>query len=84
MRRCHIWNAIKQSSTKPWDYVLIAGVGGGLGHLAVQYAAAMSLRVIAVATGADKKALCASYGAERFIEHKVSSTFVYHSYNDRD
>ena len=39
--------------------------------MAVQYAAAMSLRVIAVDTGADKKALCASYGAEIFIDFKV-------------
>jgi D-arabinose 1-dehydrogenase-like Zn-dependent alcohol dehydrogenase len=35
----------------------------------VQYAAALSLRVIAVDTGADKKALCHSYGAE------VSTTY---------
>ena len=67
-----VWKAIKQSNTKPGDYILIAGAGGGLGHLAVQYAAAMSLRVIAVDTGADKKALCASYGAEIFLDFKVN------------
>lgn len=30
----------------------------------------MSLRVIAVDTGADKKALCHSYGAEIFLDFK--------------
>ncbi|KAL8291623.1 hypothetical protein RQP46_001881 [Phenoliferia psychrophenolica] len=71
-----VWKAIKQSNTKPGDYILIAGAGGGLGHLAVQYAAAMSLRVIAVDTGADKKALCASYGAEIFLDFKDPGNFI--------
>ncbi|KAL8277108.1 hypothetical protein RQP46_010536 [Phenoliferia psychrophenolica] len=71
-----VWKAIKQSNTKPGDFILIAGAGGGLGHLAVQYAAAMSLRVIAVDTGADKKALCASYGAEIFIDFKAPGSMI--------
>ncbi|KAM0753868.1 putative ADH1-alcohol dehydrogenase I [Meredithblackwellia eburnea MCA 4105] len=71
-----VWKAIKQSNTKPGDYILIAGAGGGLGHLAVQYAAAMSLRVIAVDTGADKKALTAQYGAETFIDFKEPGDFI--------
>ncbi|KAI5474696.1 alcohol dehydrogenase [Pseudohyphozyma bogoriensis] len=71
-----VWKALKQSNTKPGDYVLIAGAGGGLGHLAIQYAAAMSLRVIAVDTGADKKKLCASYGAETFLDFKEPGNFI--------
>ena len=49
---------------------------GGLGHLAVQYAAAMSLRVIAVDTGASKEALCRGYGAEFFIDFKTTKNLV--------
>lgn len=71
-----VWKAIKQSNTKPGDYILIAGAGGGLGHLAVQYAAAMSLRVIAVDSGEEKKKLCASYGAEIFLDFKDSGNFI--------
>ncbi|KAM0755874.1 putative ADH1-alcohol dehydrogenase I [Meredithblackwellia eburnea MCA 4105] len=71
-----VWKAIKQSNTKPGDFILIAGAGGGLGHLAVQYAAAMSLRVIAVDTGADKKSLTAQYGAETFIDFKEPGDFI--------
>jgi propanol-preferring alcohol dehydrogenase len=36
----------------------------------------MSLRVIAIDTGADKKALCASYGAETFLDFKDSGNFI--------
>lgn len=90
-----VWKAIKQSNTKPGDFILIAGAGGpsrlphltrsdwltarlagGLGHLAVQYAAAMSLRVIAVDTGAAKEALCRSYGAEFFVDFKTTKNLV--------
>jgi D-arabinose 1-dehydrogenase-like Zn-dependent alcohol dehydrogenase len=39
------------------------GAGGGLGHLAVQYAAAMGMRVVAVDMP-DKRDFCLSLGAE--------------------
>jgi propanol-preferring alcohol dehydrogenase len=71
-----VWKAIKQSNTKPGDYILISGAGGGLGHLAVQYANAISLRVIAVDTGADKKAVCLGYGAETFIDFEDSGDII--------
>lgn len=74
-----VWKAIKQSNTKPGDWILIGGAGGssvptmddageadertgGLGHLAIQYAAALSLRIIAVDTGAEKEKLCRDLG----------------------
>ncbi|GAA5919329.1 hypothetical protein JCM1841_004341 [Sporobolomyces salmonicolor] len=65
-----VWKAIKNSNTKAGDFIVIAGAGGGLGHLAVQYASAIGLRVVAIDTGADKKKLCASYGADKFIDFK--------------
>lgn len=36
----------------------------------------MALRVIAVDTGADKKALCHSYGAEIFLDFKEPGNFI--------
>lgn len=65
-----VWKAIKQANTKPGDTILIVGAGGGLGHLAVQYASAIGLRVIALDTGDEKKKLCADYGAEAFVDFK--------------
>lgn len=40
----------------------------GLGHLAVQYAKAMGMRVIAVDGGDKKRDLCLQLGAEKFID----------------
>lgn len=40
------------------------------GHLAVQYAVAIGLRVVGIDTGADKRKLLDQYGAEGFIDFK--------------
>ncbi|GAA6051168.1 hypothetical protein JCM3770_002571 [Rhodotorula araucariae] len=66
-----VWKAIKQSNTKPGDWLVISGAGGGLGHLAVQYANAIGLRVVGIDTGEDKRKLLASYGADKFIDFKA-------------
>lgn len=58
------------------ETIVISGAGGGLGHLAVQYATAIGLRVIALDTGADKKALCMSLGAEAFVDFAESKDLV--------
>ena len=43
-----VYRAIKYSQTEHGDWIVIPGAGGGLGHLAVQYAVARGLRVIAI------------------------------------
>ena len=43
-----VYRALKYSKTHIGDWVAIPGAGGGLGHLAVQYATAMGLRVVAI------------------------------------
>lgn len=55
---------------------MISGAGGGLGHLAVQYARCLSLRIIAVDTGADKEKLCKELGAEVFLDFKASKDLI--------
>lgn len=42
------YRAVKYSNTEAGDWVVIPGAGGGLGHLAIQYANVRGLRVIAV------------------------------------
>ena len=42
-----VYKGLKVTDTKPGDWVVISGIGG-LGHLAVQYAKAMGLNVLAV------------------------------------
>lgn len=50
------------------QWIVLPGAGGGLGHLAVQYAKAMGMRVIAVDGGEAKRELCMKLGAEYFID----------------
>ncbi|KAL0580049.1 hypothetical protein V5O48_001984 [Marasmius crinis-equi] len=45
-----VYRALKQSNTKAGQWIAITGAGGGLGHLAVQFAVHKGLRVIAIGT----------------------------------
>lgn len=61
-----VYKGLKETETKPGDTVAIVGVGG-LGHLAVQYAKAMGLHVIAVDIADDKLKLATECGADQVI-----------------
>jgi len=58
-----VYKGLKETVTKPGQFVVISGIGG-LGHLAVQYARAMGMRVIAVDVADDKLELATRLGAE--------------------
>lgn len=58
-----VYKALKVSDTRPGQFMVISGVGG-LGHIAVQYAVAMGMRVIAVDIADDKLELARKHGAE--------------------
>ena len=58
-----VYKGLKVTDTRPGQWVVISGIGG-LGHVAVQYAIAMGLRVAAVDVADDKLALAREYGAE--------------------
>lgn len=66
------YRALKYSDTHIGDWIVIPGAGGGLGHLAVQYAAAMGLRVVAIDTGEEKRKLVEKLGAEKWIDFKTT------------
>jgi propanol-preferring alcohol dehydrogenase len=57
------YKGIKQTETRPGEWVAISGVGG-LGHLAVQYAKAMGLLVCAIDIDDDKLAHAKRLGAD--------------------
>lgn len=57
------YKGIKETDTKPGQWLAISGIGG-LGHLAVQYAKAMGLHVAALDVTDDKLALARSLGAD--------------------
>ncbi|MFC4993370.1 alcohol dehydrogenase AdhP [Rubritalea tangerina] len=61
-----VYKGLKETDTRPGDTVVISGIGG-LGHLAVQYAKAMGMHVVAVDIADDKLALAEKLGAEKTI-----------------
>ncbi|KAJ7671394.1 chaperonin 10-like protein [Mycena polygramma] len=71
-----VYRAIKYSQTTPGDWIVLPGAGGGLGHLAIQYAKVAGLQVIAVDTGADKKKLCLELGADKWIDFQECKDIV--------
>lgn len=64
------FNALRNSGARPGERVAILGVGG-LGHLAVQFAAKMGFNTIAIARGKDKEALAKKLGAKLYIDSKT-------------
>lgn len=58
-----VYKGLKQTDTRPGEWVAISGVGG-LGHIAVQYAVAMGLRVAAIDVDDAKLQLARKHGAE--------------------
>ncbi|KAJ7183000.1 chaperonin 10-like protein [Mycena crocata] len=71
-----IYKAIKETRPQIGQWVAIPGAGGGLGHLGIQYAVAMGLRVIAIDSGDVKRDLCMKLGAEKWIDFKTSTNLV--------
>ncbi|HEY9026791.1 MAG TPA: zinc-dependent alcohol dehydrogenase [Burkholderiaceae bacterium] len=62
-----VYKGLKVLECKPGDWVAISGIGG-LGHLAVQYAKAMGLHVIAVDIDRPKLDLAKGLGADMVID----------------
>ncbi len=61
------FNSLRNSGARSGDTVAILGIGG-LGHLAVQYAAKSGYRTVAVARGQDKAPLAHQLGAHLYID----------------
>jgi propanol-preferring alcohol dehydrogenase len=63
------YRGIKRTGARPGQWIAVLGIGG-LGHIAVQYARAMGLRVAAVDVADDKLELARSLGAELLVNAK--------------
>ncbi|KPN90569.1 alcohol dehydrogenase AdhP [Pseudomonas nunensis] len=63
------YKGIKETEARPGQWIVISGVGG-LGHLAVQYAKAMGLRVCAVDIDDRKLAHATRLGADAVVNAK--------------
>ena len=61
------YNALRNAGARAGDTVVILGIGG-LGHLAVQYAAKSGYRTVAVSRGKDTAPLAKQLGAHLYID----------------
>lgn len=66
------FNSLRNSGARPGQTVAIQGIGG-LGHLAVQYAARMGFRTVAISRGADKANLARELGAHEYVDTAAGS-----------
>jgi NADPH2:quinone reductase len=66
---CTAWFAFtRRITTRPGEWCLVTGAGGGIGLAAVDVARALGLRVVAVASTAEKRELATRAGAEATID----------------
>ncbi|KQU00562.1 alcohol dehydrogenase [Sanguibacter sp. Leaf3] len=64
-----VYKGLKVTGARPGDWVVVSGIGG-LGHMAIQYAAAMGFRVIAVTGTEAKRQRALAYGAELVVNYR--------------
>jgi propanol-preferring alcohol dehydrogenase len=64
------YRGLKRTQAQPGDWIAIVGIGG-LGHIAVQYAKAMGLRIAAVDIDPKKLALARRLGAELVVNARA-------------
>jgi propanol-preferring alcohol dehydrogenase len=64
------YKGIKETEARPGEWLAISGIGG-LGHVAIQYAKAMGLHVVALDVTEEKLALARSLGAELAINARA-------------
>ena len=62
-----VYKGLKETEVKPGEWVVISGIGG-LGHMAVQYAKAMGMHVVAVDIFEDKLELARNLGADMVVD----------------
>jgi D-arabinose 1-dehydrogenase-like Zn-dependent alcohol dehydrogenase len=63
------FNCLRNTAAGPGEVVAVLGLGG-LGHLAVQFAAKMGCKTVAIARGKDEEHLARQLGAHYYIDNR--------------
>ena len=71
-----VYKGLKVTGTRPGDWVVVSGIGG-LGHMAVQYAKAMGLNVIAVDVDDAKLELATRLGASLGVNARKADPIAF-------
>lgn len=64
-------SGLKKLDLKPGETLLVFGANGGIGHIVVQLAKRMGVKVFAVASGEDGKPLAKQLGADHVVDGRT-------------
>ncbi|KAH9905657.1 GroES-like protein [Xylariomycetidae sp. FL2044] len=70
-----IWKAVLQADLQPGQWLAILGSGGGLGHIGIQFAKAMGLRVVGIDVGGGVE-FSREMGADVAIDAQIGNAQV--------
>lgn len=71
-----VYKGIKESGVRPGQWIAIAGAGGGLGNMALQYCKAMGIHTIAIDGGEEKGKATKELGASAYVDFFTSKDLV--------
>lgn len=71
-----VYKAIKESGVRAGQWIAIAGAGGGLGNMALQYCKAMGIHTVAIDGGDEKNEATKSLGASAYVDFFTSKDLV--------
>jgi len=71
-----VYKGLKVTEARPGNWVVVSGIGG-LGHLAVQYAKAMGMNVLAVDIDDEKLELAKQLGASLTVNARTTDPIAY-------
>lgn len=71
-----VWRAVLQAELKEGLWLAIVGSGGGLGHLGIQFAKALGLKVIGIDARDEGLALSKKFGADVVIDARKGDEAV--------
>lgn len=71
-----VYKGIKESGVRPGQWIAIAGAGGGLGNMALQYCRAMGIHTIAIDGGDEKREATAALGASAYVDFFTSKDII--------
>jgi len=68
---CTVWSNLKAADAAAGQTLLVHGGAGGIGTMAIQFARAIGMQVIATAGGADRVQSCLDLGAGQAIDYRT-------------
>lgn len=71
-----VYKAIKESGVRAGQWIAVAGAGGGLGNMALQYCKAMGIHTVAIDGGDEKNKATKALGASAYVDFFTSKDLV--------